>query len=160
ELLCLCRLWNIYFTDIKSKQNHWEENQISSTLRWDLLERAAVTEGKFEALLIKIASERQLNDSDVKILGIFREICQTIRESIRDYREVPWDAAEAVNYKTVKLLSSSVGCLLASEHPWKKPSVQSSVESLLLITRSSPKDRKRHNWKDDWKALNSTKQAE
>ncbi|MEV0029827.1 hypothetical protein [Nocardia sp. NPDC050793] len=58
------------------------EGKVRTATREDLLERAAATEGQFEALLIKIATERRLSNKEIERLGRFREGYQQLRNTI------------------------------------------------------------------------------
>lgn len=66
-------------------------------VQWRLLERAAAAEAGFEAVLVKLASERTLADRDIKLLGCFRESYQMLREQIRKNRRLMWRASPIPN---------------------------------------------------------------
>jgi hypothetical protein len=55
-----------------------------SGLRWQLAERATAAESRLESLILKLCTERVLNDDDQTALGLFRQAFQQLRESIRD----------------------------------------------------------------------------
>jgi hypothetical protein len=80
------RLYGEFFATWKlwSSLNRFSETvQAPSHIHWDLLERAAAIEGGFEALFVKLASERKLCEFDQRMLGCLREAEQMLRESIR-----------------------------------------------------------------------------
>jgi len=90
--------------------------------RWLLLEKAEVAESGFEALLVKLASERILNTTDENMLGCFREGYQTLRESIEGNRKLPWKATDSedatkhsgfAEYRAFKALAGYVSHLIA-----------------------------------------------
>jgi hypothetical protein len=87
-------------------------------VQWSLLERAEVVEGGFEALLVKLASERSLNEDDKRMLGSFREGYQMLRERIRENRPLDWWASPIhgghgfEQYRAFKALAEYVGFLL------------------------------------------------
>jgi phage terminase small subunit len=49
--------------------------------QWDLLAKAEVAEAGFEALLVKLASERYLDDRDVRLLACSCQAYQSLREA-------------------------------------------------------------------------------
>jgi hypothetical protein len=57
--------------------------------RWTVLDKALIAKNGFEALLVKLASERELTERDQRMLGCFREGYQTLRESIEVDEKVP-----------------------------------------------------------------------
>jgi len=63
-------------------------------LQWELLERVERAEGGYEALLVKLASERVLDDTDRVLLGCFREGSQMLREKIRAGQALEWWATD------------------------------------------------------------------
>jgi putative (di)nucleoside polyphosphate hydrolase len=60
------------------------------TVHGELLTRATAAEGAIEALFVKVATERILEDDDVRALGLFRQAYQKLREAIRDGQELEW----------------------------------------------------------------------
>jgi hypothetical protein len=85
-------------------------------LQWSLLERAEAVEGAFEALLVKLASERSLSDDEKRMLGCFREAYQMLRESIRENKLLDWWASGTgqgfEQYRAFKALAEYVAFLL------------------------------------------------
>jgi len=94
---------------------------VDKATRSQLLSRAAVAEGAVEALLLKLAMERQLTPADVEILGCFRQAYQVMRESIRDNRPIgfgndAWHSSEAPGYAVFKGLATRLAQIVAREH--------------------------------------------
>jgi hypothetical protein len=85
--------------------------------RPELIQRAADVEGVFDALLVKIATERRLSDDEIRRLGRFREGYQRLRESIEKSRPVPfrvqYQREEAMAYVAFKALSVEFAALLS-----------------------------------------------
>lgn len=85
-------------------------------LQWSLLERAEAVEGGFEALLVKLASERSLSADEKRMLGCFREAYQMLRESIRENKPLNWWASRGSEgyeqYRAFKALAEYVAFLL------------------------------------------------
>lgn len=79
------RLWRIN----KKNEPRGYYLGIPSQNRWDLLARACSIEGKVEAILVKLATERWLKEETLKDLGLFRQAIQQLRESIQDDLIVP-----------------------------------------------------------------------
>jgi hypothetical protein len=81
------KLWNAHkrFAQTVASPEH---------AQWSLMQRAADTEGGFEALLVKVVAERKLKPPDIELLGCFREGYQTLRETIRKNKALGWRATE------------------------------------------------------------------
>lgn len=91
-------------------------------LQWALLDRAAQVEGEFEALLVKVASERRLGDREVTLLACYRQAYQRLRERIRGGRRLEWWAMNKPGrgtgyqeYQMFKALSEWFVALLAHD---------------------------------------------
>lgn len=148
EFFATWKLWSAY----KDKQGRLKPE---ADLRWTLLERAEVAESGFEALLVKLASERRLSADDEQMLGCFREGYQTLRESIEADAKLPWKASDSpdsakhksfAEYRAFKALAQYVAQLLAV--PPKRdllarmrtptppqPDVATAIESFQRITQ-------------------------
>lgn len=105
-------------------------------LQWSLLERAEAVEGGFEALLVKLASERSLSDDEKRMLGCFREAYQMLRERIRENKPLDWWATPSggqgfEQYRAFKALTEYVAFLL-----------EASPKRRLLRTATPKPDRK------------------
>lgn len=80
---------------------------------WLLLSRACAVEGKNEAIMVKLATERNLDESDLRALGLFRQAVQQLRESIRDKREIP-SFSRGTEYVFFNNLAAQVGFIISS----------------------------------------------
>ncbi len=87
-----------------------------------MLEKAEIAESGFEALLVKLASERVLSKAQGEMLGCFRESYQMLRESIERDRKLPWKATDSTDstkhegfpqYRAFKALAEYIAHLLA-----------------------------------------------
>jgi hypothetical protein len=78
------RIPNLLRYKYKSK---YEALSFPEDIRWALLRRATAAESELEAVLVKLATERSLNDSDCNNLGNFRQGYEQLRHSIRDNTE-------------------------------------------------------------------------
>ncbi len=81
-------------------------------IRWILLARAAAAESKYEAVVIKLASERLLSTPQRKTLGQFRQGCQQLRQSIRNGMSVGWSRF-GDEYHLFNDLATEVTCMIA-----------------------------------------------
>lgn len=118
-------------------------------LQWRLLERAEEAEGGFEALLVKLVAERQLNETESQLLGCFREGYQMLRESIRENKHLDWWASPKhrgdgyAQYRSFKALTAYVAFLLEASPKGRLrpaaafPEEKNSVDAFLDITRPS-----------------------
>ena len=62
------------------------ESSIKKEIFAKIIEGTCNTEGKMEAILVKITSEKELNYTELEILGRFRQAYQTLRQHIRKRR--------------------------------------------------------------------------
>lgn len=85
------------------------------TIRWELLQRASSNEGALESLFVKLAAERSLTDREVEILGRFRQAFQSLRESIRDSKDMGWYYQEHPKYLSLKRLAYLTARIINSE---------------------------------------------
>ena len=123
-----------------------------ASTRSELLRQAASAEAEVEALLLKIAVERRLDDDQQKLLGCFRQAFQTLRESITDDRRVGmprgrahggesdeskveiWSNSEVYSYRVFKALVVWTATLVAT--PGRRPTAAGARQSILEITRN------------------------
>jgi hypothetical protein len=63
-------------------------------------------------MLIKLASEKPLNDEEISTLGRFRQRYQQLREAIRDNVPLAWDHAEHPEYLDFKTLAPQVAAII------------------------------------------------
>jgi len=87
----------------------------STDLHWQLLTRATAVEGKFEAVVIKLATERHLTKEQIRSVGLFRRSCYELRESIRDKR-LP-TMGYGGGYTLFNNLAVEITCLLNTNSP-------------------------------------------
>ncbi len=129
-------------------------------LQWRLLERAELAESSFEALLVKLASERELSGVDKRMLGCFREAYQMLRERIEKDQALNWWASDIhgdegfAQYHAYKALTEYVARLLAISprrglSRWlplpatTEPKMRDAIATLAQITD-------RNKFKDQW----------
>ncbi|HET8922543.1 MAG TPA: hypothetical protein VFN26_06055 [Candidatus Acidoferrum sp.] len=95
------------------KQNSDSDLMVPADSRWSLLVRACEVESKNEAIMVKLATERQLEEKALKDLGLFRQAIQTLRESIRDNVEVPF-ASRGPEYMFFNDLAARIASIISS----------------------------------------------
>jgi hypothetical protein len=135
EFFALWKLWN-YF-----RYEHGNE-PLPETTRWDLLARASAAEGGVEAILVKLASERQLGEEDIATLGRFRQAYQTLREAIRDLQPVDWWYQDHPEYAAFKRLATQVASMLCTSDKQRAPTVAQASQALKRITSNE--------WENRW----------
>ena len=102
--------------------------------RAELYRRACAAEGDMEAVLVRLATEYHLGQSEIEVLGKFRQAYQSIREALRADRELGWGTSDHPQYAAFKRLACSVASLLAAHTPTGLPTAQASATVLREIT--------------------------
>jgi len=97
------------------KRNKDPSLGIARDSRWSLLTRACAVESKNEAIVVKLATERDLKEDALRDLGLFRQALQKLRESIRDDIEVPF-SSRGPEYVFFNDLAAKVGSIVSSSH--------------------------------------------
>lgn len=136
----------------------WDAHKRSSAtvapadVQWRLLERAEEAEGAFETLLVKIVSERRLNDVEREVVGAFRQGYQALREHIRDDQMLAWWSTPSNDtgyeeYRAFKELAARVAVLVATSPGRRstRPTADEAAKELVAVTAS---DRHRGRWVD------------
>ena len=101
----------------------------------ECLDRSARTEGELEALLAKIAAERELSDRDLAVLGAVRQGFKALRKAIRKEEPLPWWGSEVVEYTAFKQLAVYTSRLLTSySASAPAPSNDEAIGSFRAIT--------------------------
>lgn len=134
ELTALNRLYELYgefFAIWKLWDQSWKTDGKAPLpdQRWALLMRACAVEGAVEAFLLKLTTERPLDDDQLQLLGRFRQAFQILRERIRSNSRLHWGSSvpnEFPEYATFKHLTYRVACLL--------------FDSPAILTRGTPPD--------------------
>lgn len=132
-----------------------------------IVEETYNIEGKWEANPVKIASEKELNDTELEILGRFRQAYQSIREHIERDEKVPWSRSDESEYLTFKRLTYLVARIIQSsmhvKFSWRniltpeyESYTQKNKDALRIITANYWEERE-HGWriqsKEDWENL-------
>jgi hypothetical protein len=117
EYLGVRRLWNIY------QKNKIGPPKDEYGLR--LLDRATHAEGVVESLLMKVTSERRIQQTDMDRLGLLRQGFQQLREAIAAGDRVIWGHSEHPHY--IALKDGTVALSRIIDAPRRKLRSQSST---------------------------------
>jgi hypothetical protein len=118
--------------------------QADRDIRNGLIRQAADIEGVFEALLVKIATERRLNQGEIRRMARFRESYQELRNSMKADKKLPfrvqYDPEHVKAYLAFKVLSIEFSSLLGrrgrklNPRTWFRPSPRRQQETFVQIT--------------------------
>lgn len=98
----------------------------------DILTRACDTEGKLEAILVRIACSRGLDSSEISALGTYRQLFKKLRESISNRTPLPWRSSENRDYIAFKNLATEVEKIILKGKG--NPETEAASQALLHIT--------------------------
>jgi hypothetical protein len=139
EFFATWKLWETYlrYPDISKPED----------ARWLLLGKASSAEAGFEALLVKLASERTLDDDAMRLIPCFRQAYQQLRERMRKNQPLEWWTRSDPltrpyrEYRAFKALAAYFAAQLASEQPRRgllrhsrNPGQGDAIMTLLHVT--------------------------
>lgn len=140
ELTTLNDLYRLYgdFVATWKLWNHHcrkpEHLAVDNENSWKLLERASSVESGMEAILVKIASERILTNEQIAYMGLIRQAFQSLREGIREGRQLDWSYSGHEEYVAFKSLSSQLAGMLLSDEQYERPDAEKAESQILTIT--------------------------
>ena len=111
---------------------------IPSEERWNLLVRACSIESKTEALVLRLATERNLKDGDADTIGFFRQAMQLLRECIRDNVDCPLGSRRE-EYGFLNELAPQMASIVTDDLPKTRPSVELAERQLADIVAVTSK---------------------
>jgi hypothetical protein len=112
---------------------------ITAEKHWELQTRAIEVESKYEAIVVKLATERKLSDGDIRFLGLLRQAFQQIRDDIMDRKEHLFIGKDS-GYPLFNALASDVGRIVSTgAHDEHLTSIQART-NLREISRYGSKD--------------------
>lgn len=114
------------------KRNRDSSLVFPSDSRWSLLARACAIESKNETIVVKLATERDLEADALETLGLFRQALQKLRESIRDNLEIPF-SSRGPEYVFFNDLASKVSLIISSSHLDETSNPESASKRLRVI---------------------------
>lgn len=106
---------------------------LPETTPLDLLKRAAAAEGGVEAIIMKLATERVLEEEDIETLGLFRHAYQKLREAIRDGAYFQW-TRNMREYTLFNNLASKTAYIISLSKIKKCPKSEEAPKTLQKIT--------------------------
>jgi hypothetical protein len=107
ELKEVSRTWR------SAKKGDENSPQPPKDLQWSLLLQSTKAESQFESIVIKLATERALSETEIRAIGLFRQTCQHIRESIQK-NELTESSAFGAAYLLLNDLAAEVTCIIGS----------------------------------------------
>lgn len=136
------------YGDFYSCWKQWGNLPKSSDNSERLLSAAAAVEGKYEALLVLVCSERPLSERDRLALGALRQGIQQLRDSIKVGENLDWWSSEDRSYVALKSLAGYVAVLLrpramglAGTSP-QRPTAAEAGAALITVTSN--------RFEEDW----------
>lgn len=135
EYFAVWKLWSYCATD-RTDLARYEDR------RWELLTRAANAEAGIEAILGKLASQRDLEIEAVVELGKFRQGFQSLRERIKTGQPEEWTPLTYGKYLAFKCLATKVASLIHSGRRVVRPQAKARADAWVRVTSGE--------WKDCW----------
>ena len=126
EFFALWKMWNFVYRSPETDSDR-------SARRWEVLKRASDAEGKLESLLVRLSCDPELANDEVAALGIFRQLYQTLRESIRDNKVLSWTSSEHPEYAQFKRFAAQIALLILRD-PRLKADAEVAARHLIEIT--------------------------
>lgn len=124
EWKAIWRAWKVLKTNAGSRVM-----ETPPTARWELLDRAAKAEGSVEAIILRLAVERDLYDHERERLGLFRQYYQQLRQGIRDDRTIDWQRHDP-EYWLSHELAIYVAEIISREPPQTPLSTTDAIRQL------------------------------
>ncbi len=132
EFFAIWKLWSYSLDNVESAPE--ERNR--------LLERACTAEGLVESMIVRLASVRHLSNDEVETLGKFRQAYQSLRQSIRDKKNLGWSSHKNPQYIAFKELSIQVSALIRYNTSLQKEEMTSRINAFKDITSNK--------WESKW----------
>ncbi|WP_210521511.1 hypothetical protein [Hymenobacter terricola] len=100
--------------------------------KWDLLTRASSAEGRVEAVLLKLATDRQLTQEKLITLGLFRQSFQVLRQGIRDAESLEYGFTSA-RYRLFNRLGAEVAHIIVDRASGPPPTAKQAIDAFQTI---------------------------
>jgi hypothetical protein len=123
------RLWKVY---APSQLPRYAETQAPASITWELLARASSAEGRVEAVLLKLATDRTLTKDQLLTLGLFRQSFQVLRQGIRDGQSLDYGFKDA-KYRLFNKLGVQVAHLIVASAASTPPSEAQACQAFQTI---------------------------
>lgn len=109
------------------------EIKVSDDTPWKLLERAVAVEGSLEALVVKIAAERELTEKDIDVLAGLRQAYKSLRKEIRADAPAMWLRGNNPQYDALRGCATYVNKLLSKPPPKIPPNERTASDTFKRI---------------------------
>jgi hypothetical protein len=83
------RMWAVYMRSTSSGQRGFPA---SDPKAWEVLQTVEEAESGFETILVELASEFTHTDRDRQLFAAFRQAGQSLREAVREGKDLTWKA--------------------------------------------------------------------
>jgi len=150
DFIAILKLWNHCVAHNEDELPSAGEYELPHATRWELLERASVTESTVESILLKLASTWNLTSVEIELLGRFRQAFRSLGEAIRNNKALKWSDPGQGEYLIFNRLASSVALLIGGENPTAKNAEQ-HTDAFKQITSSA--------WERVWNLTEAEAQA-
>jgi hypothetical protein len=127
EFYAVWKAWSAFFEAA-------ERSYASSDTLKDLLLRATAAEGKVEALLTKIATERDLSQAEIEVLGSLRQAYHELRKAVVRGEPLPWSYSAHSDYAAFKGLQVYVAQMLTRTTSSRPPATALAARNFTKIT--------------------------
>jgi hypothetical protein len=141
DFFAVWKLWNHQRDQGDHNLPDHGEFEPQEVSRAELLHTVGNAEGSIEAILVTLASTRDLSQTEVELLGRFHQAFGTLRDAISKNKQLAWNDPEHAEYLAFKRLASGVVMLIHGSNP-ASPVAQKRIESLRQITSS--------RWEKTW----------
>jgi hypothetical protein len=135
DFFAIWKLWNHQREQGDNNLPDHGEFEPQEVSRAELLHTVGNAEGSIEAILVTLASTRDLSQAEVELLGRFHQAFGTLRDAISKNKQLAWNDPEHAEYLAFKRLASGVVMLIHGSNP-ASPAAQKRIESLRQITSS------------------------
>jgi hypothetical protein len=83
------KMWAVYLRGTSPGQGGFPASDLKA---WEILQAVEEAESGFETILVKLASEFTHTDRDRQLFAAFRQAGQSLREAIREGKDLTWKA--------------------------------------------------------------------
>jgi hypothetical protein len=111
--------------------------KFAESMAGELLRRAAAAEGGVEAIIMKLSTERVLDQDEIRALGLFRQAYQKLREAIRDSRPLEWTHSTK-EYHLYNDVAAQVARLVSASDLQTQTDAAAAKDALRKITGVRP----------------------
>lgn len=136
------KLWRIYIRSRNSNASSDHSSLFPDEKRWEILQKAVEVESRMEAIIVKLSTERELTEDEIRSLGLLRQVIQQLREDIRD-NEVSTFVGVGSGYNLLNAMACNVAHIISKgKHSSKITTAQArdNLKSIAKIGSKALKD--------------------